>query len=265
LYRKKIRRFRSSRVAALTISGLAVLAVGGGITGVASASVAPLQVTLGGGTGGTATCNSDDAIVLNNGASGFAFAKVVSPPSAVPTIPPSFTTSAYGGGSPRWVINFSNGKFTTGYPVQLGVFAGVTPTVTFTGNQWGVGNGSSYMTWANVLTALGVTSTTTVTGASIVADGGWASQTTAVITNGQYNGQPLSCATVSPTPTPTPTSASPTATPSPSHSSFPVGGVKTGGGQSGTSLWLPLGAVLAALGAVALAGGAVARLRRQQG
>jgi hypothetical protein len=157
------------------------------------------------------------------------------------------------------VINFSNGKFVTGYPVQLGTFAGVTPTATFTGNQWGVGNGSSYMTWSAVLAAVG--NPTAVTSAFIVADSGFAGEFDTVISNGEYNGQPLSCAAASSSPSP---SASASPTPSPSHSPFPVGGVQTGGGKPGTSLWLPFGAGLAGLAVLSLAAAMITRRRQRQ-
>jgi hypothetical protein len=247
------------RKAAFVAVGIATLGVTGALGAIpATASVAPVQVTLSHSSdSATATCNADGDVVLSPGsATSTTYAQAdVNGVGTVPSAPPSFTTSNYAAGSPRWVIEFSNGNFITGYPVQIGTFAGVTPTATFTGNQWGVGNGSSYTTYSSALSGADVTGSVTVKDAFVIADGDQAAGTQDVLTNAQYNGQPLSCAAVAPTPSP---SASKSTSPT-----VPTGGVQTGGGKPVTSPWLPFGAGVAVFGGLALTGGVVA-LRRQR-
>jgi hypothetical protein len=251
------------RKAAFVFSAVATLGVAAALSAMpASASTAPLPVTLSSSTGdgSSATCNANGDIVLSPGSdTSTTYAQAdVNGVGAVPSIPPSFTTTNYAAGSPRWVIEFSNGNFITGYPVQMGTFAGVTPTAAFTGNQWGVGNGSSYTTYADALAGADVTGSVTVSDAFIIADGDQASGTQDVITDAQYDGLALSCQTVTATPTPTPSSSKS------SSPTVPSGGVQTGGGKPIGSPWLPFALGLAIFGLLALTGGAVA-LRRQRG
>jgi hypothetical protein len=261
---QKIRRFRFSRVAALGISGLAIVAIGGGTAGVASASTTPIGVTLSASSdGASATCSSHVDFVLTLGTdSGSTFAEVDLTGvagTAVPAPPgPSFVTNNYSAGSPRWVIELANGHSLWGYPPNAGLNG--------SDFAWAVDNGNTYTSYASAYAAADGSSTT-VTDAFIVADGDQTAGTSDDLSSVQYDGQTVGCREATPTPTATRTSASPTPTPTPFSSrtsAFPVGGVETGGGKPATSPWLPFG-----LGAVGLAlltvAGAVVMRRRQQG
>lgn len=103
--------------------------------------------------------------------------EVLNPPAALPTNAPSFTTSAYGGGSPRWVIQFTGGGQVVGYPPQAGSAA----------NTWGTGSGGISVpygsNWTTVKTAaFGLT----VKDAFIVATTGQPTPFTDAITNVSY-------------------------------------------------------------------------------
>jgi hypothetical protein len=123
-------------------------------------------------------------------ASTYAQVTLNSVPKAAPVSAPSFTTDNYAAGSPRWVINFSNGCYLFGYPAQVGGGA----TATFTGAQWEV-NGTcasshgEYETYAQALNDVSPANSATVTSAYIVADGDQTAGTTDTITAIQYNGE----------------------------------------------------------------------------
>lgn len=216
----------------------------------ASASVAPLQVTLTSSSDGSATCSSGD-IVLTTGAgvsTTFAQADVngVAGTALSATSEPTFVTDHYNSGSPRWVIELNNGHSLWGYPPNAGLNG--------TDFAWAVDNGNTYTSYATAY-ANADAGSTTIKDAVIVEDGDQPS-TTDTITDATFNGQPLSCVTASTSPSPTPSSSKST-TPT-----VPVGGVQTGGGQPTRSPWLPFGIVL---GVVGLFVGGIAVARRRVG
>jgi hypothetical protein len=238
------------RNAALATAALAAVGCAGAMAAVpASASVAPLQVTLTSSSDGSATCSSSGDIVLTTGAAAsttFAQADVngVAGTALSASNAPSFVTDNYAAGSPRWVIELNNGNSLWGYPPNSGLNG--------TDFAWAVNNGNTYTSYAAAY-ATADASSTTIKDAFIVADGDQPS-TTDTISDATFNGQPLSCVTVSTSPSPTPSSSkSPTTT-------VPVGGVQTGGGQPATSPWLPFGIVLGVIG-LFVGGIAVARRR----
>ena len=102
--------------------------------------------------------------------------EVLNPPAALPATPPTFTTSAYGAGSPRWVIQFTGGAQVVGYPPQAGSAA----------NTWGTGviitvpYGSSWTTVKTQASGLHVKD------AFIVATTGQPTPFTDAITNVHY-------------------------------------------------------------------------------
>ncbi len=102
--------------------------------------------------------------------------------AAAPGIEPSFTTDNYAAGSPRWVIELSNGKSLWGYPPNAHLNG--------TGFGWTVDNGNTYTSYAAAVSAAGAGAT--VTSAFIVADGDQAAGTHDTLTNVQYGGQILS-------------------------------------------------------------------------
>jgi len=239
-------------VAVFTIAALSVAGVLG--AGFASASTS-LTVTLSASTGdgASATCSTSGTIVLTTGSdvsNTYAEADVngVDGTALSPT-EPSFVTDSYNSGSPRWVIELSNGNSLWGYPPNAGLNG--------SDFAWAVNNGNTYTSFATAYTAADAGAAgVTISDAFIVEDGDQPS-TTDTISGATFDGQPLSCA-AAPTPTPTPSSST-----SP-HTAYPTGGVQTGGGKPVSSPWLPFGLGLALFGGLALTGGAVA-LRRQRG
>lgn len=238
------------RKAALIVSAFAAVGIAGAMAAVpASASVAPLQVTLT-NSGGSATCGSTGDIVLTTGSAvstTYAEADVngVAGKSLSATSEPFFVTDHYAAGSPRWVIELNNSHSLWGYPPNSGLNG--------TDFAWAVDNGNTYTSYATAYATAGA-ATSTIKDAFIVEDGDQPS-TTDTISGATFNGQPLSCVTVSTSPSPTPSASS-------SKPTIPVGGVQTGGGKPATSLWLPFGL---ALGVVGLFSGVISIARRKVG
>lgn len=176
-------RKRAAAIAAgaALISGAAVMAAG-----TASATTPALRVVLKAGYGGSATWDTSGNPVLTPGTdTGHTYAEVGVPGAqnaAPPGIEPSFTTDNYAAGSPRWVIELSNGKSLWGYPPNAHLNG--------TGFGWAVDNGNTYTSYAAAVSAAGAGAT--VTSAFIVADGGQAAGTHDTLTNVQYGGQILS-------------------------------------------------------------------------
>ena len=141
---------------------------------------------------GAAAGWSGGSIVLTPGtvtSSTFGQMDVTSPPSAAPSVAPSFATDNYAAGSPRWVMTFSDGCYLFGYPSQLGGGA----TADFTGPQWQVnGNCTSsngqYETYAQAVSDVSPANSATVTSAYIVADGDQAAGTHDTLSGVQYGG-----------------------------------------------------------------------------
>lgn len=117
---------------------------------------------------------ANEAAVLNLGTGDGAGIDLLKPPSALPATAPTFTTSTYAGGSPRWDIFFKTGSYIFGTPSQGG-------------NLWSDSHGAfSDVAWATVLTA---ETGKQVKAVGIVSTTGQAPNTTDTITNLHYGSQ----------------------------------------------------------------------------
>jgi hypothetical protein len=94
---------------------------------------------------------------------------------------PSFSTNNYAAGSPRYVIDLSNGDSLWGYPPNSGLNG--------TDFAWAINNGNSYLPWSDVQTA---EASTTIEDAVVVADGDQSPGTTDVISALSFDGYSLS-------------------------------------------------------------------------
>jgi hypothetical protein len=175
----------------------AVLAVGASLLspGAAHAAVKPsLPVTFAhDGSAGSAGFDAAGNIALNLGNGTYAEMDVTlgsAVSDAEPAAPPSFVTSAYAAGSPRWVVELSDGYYLFGFPSQLG--AGATDD--FTGPQWSVQGpaatacGAGYVTYAKGLSCADPAGSGHVTHAFIVEDADQAANTADTLTGVQYDG-----------------------------------------------------------------------------
>jgi hypothetical protein len=90
---------------------------------------------------------------------------------------PTFTTNNYAAGSPRYYITLDNGDSLWGYPANS--------ELNGTDFAWAINNGTTYQPWADVRSA---ESGTTVTGASVIADGDQDAGVTDKIGSLQFNG-----------------------------------------------------------------------------
>jgi hypothetical protein len=91
---------------------------------------------------------------------------------------PSFSTSNYNAGSPRYFITLSDGHSLWGYPAASGL----------NGDDmaWAIDNGNTYMSWSQVqMTSEG---SATVTGAFVIADADQAPGTVDEITGLTFGG-----------------------------------------------------------------------------
>lgn len=156
-----------------------------------------LSVTLSAsGTGASAVWNSAGNPVLTVGTpsgSTFAEMQIDNVPSAAPTTAPSFATTNYAAGSPRWVIQFAGGDSLFGYPAQADLGS----------SNWSVIPASTGVchtltpphqddTYTNQLSFIqGNGCGGNVTAAFIVADGDQAAGTSDTITGVSYNGETL--------------------------------------------------------------------------
>ena len=98
----------------------------------------------------------------------------------LPALEPTFVTSAYAAGSPRWVIQFADGSLMFGYPAQFG-------------NQWEVRgcpdySGPMYTTYAVARASC----SGEVTAVYIVADGSGGTPENDTITDILYGGEDYS-------------------------------------------------------------------------
>ncbi len=100
--------------------------------------------------------------------------EVLKPPSALPTTAPTFTTTAYKAGSPRWYIQFTTGGHVFGYP------SAATPSVR---GKWTGTNLVGYVSWTAVKTQFAGKSVTAV---DIIMTIGLTPPSTARITNVHY-------------------------------------------------------------------------------
>lgn len=90
---------------------------------------------------------------------------------------PTFSTTNYSAGSPRYYITLSNGDTLWGYPPNSGLNG--------SDFAWAINNGNTYMSWTAVQTAEG---SATVTGAYVIADGDQSPGTVDVITGLTFGG-----------------------------------------------------------------------------
>jgi hypothetical protein len=250
LHKLNIRRF------AIVFGSLAVLGTSATLAAGAAGASTGLTVTLSNSPndGASATCSSS-GIVLTTGSdvlTTFAQADVngVDGTALSATAAPSFVTDNYNSGSPRWVIELSNGESLWGYPPNAGLNG--------TDFAWAVDNGNTYTSYGTAYTAADAGGTgVTITDAFIVEDGDQPS-TTDTITEATFNGVPLTCA-AAPAPTPS-TSASPSAS---GKGSTPTGGVETGGGKPVSDPLVPIGVGIAAIAVLGLGVGAIRRRQHQ--
>lgn len=180
--------------AAAIVSGSAIFAlITGG--GTAHAAGTPLQVTLGTqvqGDGSSATWSGtgDPVLTVGTGTSTTgAYITLNNIGIDVPSTEPTFTTDNYAAGSPRWVIQLSNGHSLWGYP----------PNSNLNGSDfaWAVDNGSTYTSYSDAVTAAeGGSTGVTVKLAQIIADGDQAPGTADTITNVSYDGRTIGAGTV---------------------------------------------------------------------
>jgi hypothetical protein len=186
---KQSKLSRGARIAAA--GGAAVAAAGVvAVAGIPAAGAAPLPlpVTLSADGNWSAVFSAQGVPQLEIGSRGTHAQLTVNLREAghvAPATPPSFTTSNYAAGSPRWVLELANGKTLFGYPQQLGG----TASTSFTGAQWEVSGTSTYVTYAAALTAAG---SNQVTSAAIVADADQTTGTVDTLTNVQYGGETVS-------------------------------------------------------------------------
>lgn len=102
-----------------------------------------------------------------------------------PADEPRFRTTNYNAGSPRWVIDLSNGKSLVGYP-GLTLSGGTGPDAN--GMAWAVGNGAPYTDYQTAYDNAGAENpSVTVTDAYVVADGNQTPGTTDTLTNVNYD------------------------------------------------------------------------------
>jgi hypothetical protein len=183
----------------LVAGGVALGLVGGALLFARTADATTyLSVTLSAsGTGASAVWNSAGDPVLTVGTpSDSTYAEITIDGvsgTAAPSSAPSFDTSNYTGGSPRWVLQFADGDALFGYPAQAGL----------TDANWAVIPASSgacasqkptpqYDTYAHQLAFIDNAGCGgNVTGAFIIADGNQPAGTSDTITNVSYNGETL--------------------------------------------------------------------------
>jgi hypothetical protein len=178
-----LKRKAAAVVASAALMGGAALLAS---TAPANAATTPLTVTLKASADGAVAAWDNGVLVLKPGSqtsSTFAEMDINNPPAAVPTSEPTFTTTNYTEGSPRWVIELNNGKSLVGYPAKSGLNG--------TDMAWGVGNGAPYTNYQTAYTNAGASSTT-VKDAFIVADGGQTEETQDTLTFITYDGQTIS-------------------------------------------------------------------------
>lgn len=183
------------------VGAAALLSLGGLIAAApAGAVVTPLQVTLSNSQGDAASAlfNASGDPVLTPGTLPYppgTFAEVDVNDvagTAIPATEPTFHTDNFAAGSPRWVLELSNGS--TLFSNQNNASSGWLYNV---GHGWTCANttgspGSGTCTYANAVAgAVGSATGVTVTDAFVVADGDQTVGTHDTITGLQYNGETL--------------------------------------------------------------------------
>ena len=168
----------------------AVVAIGGGVGGYALASntaSSTLHVHFSSSSDGSAGFDAAGDIVLTTGAAvstTFAEADPISVEGKpAPASEPTFVTNHYAAGSPRWVIELSNGNSLWGYPPNAGLNG--------SDFAWAVNNGNSYVSYAAAYAGAGAGDVgVTVTAAGIVMDGDQPSATD-IISGATWDGRTL--------------------------------------------------------------------------
>lgn len=185
------KRSLAAAAAVLAVTGTAVVAVA-----TSAEAAPPLGVTLSAhGTNASAAWNAagDPVLTVGSSVGTFAQIQVNHPSGSVPASAPTFTTSGYGGGSPHWVLRFSDGDSLIGLPAQAGLGLSnwqVLPASS--GSCHGLVPANHNDTYTNQVSFIqnagcgGV-----VTSAAIVADAGQAAGATNVITGIHYAGMTL--------------------------------------------------------------------------
>lgn len=181
----------------IVVSAVGVL---GAVSAPVNAASAALPVGLTGINGASAHYNPDGSIALSTDSGYAADAHLwVDLPSlgdtSVPQTPPSFTVDNYSNGNPRWIIQLSGASTLYGYPAQ----AGGTANASFTGAQWTVGTGTTYMTYQQAVAKAEPGGTAHVTGV-MLDDAGKGHATSETLTNVQYDGETPVPGTVSVSP-----------------------------------------------------------------
>lgn len=181
---------------------IAVSAAGvlGAVAAPANAASTALPVGLVGINGASAHYNPDGSIALSTNTGYAADAHLWVDlaslgDTSLPQTPPSFTVDNYSDGNPRWIIELSSGPTIYGYPAQIGG----TANDSFTGAQWTVGTGTTYMTFQQAVAQADPSGTARVTGV-MLDDAGKGQATSETLTNVQYDGETPAPGTVSVSP-----------------------------------------------------------------
>lgn len=142
----------------------------------------PLSVKVLGEAGGSAAWTDANTVRMSTGPAGAAYVDVQNVVgTSAPVSAPSFTESAGGAGSPRWVIEFHNGDYLFGYPAAGGSAAVDT---------WVCNPGGAPTTdYATALKACQPGFDDWVTAAFIVEDISSGANSTTTVAGIQYNGR----------------------------------------------------------------------------
>jgi len=172
------RAWRTGMLAVAVVASAALM-----LAMTASASPVPSLSFGSSNDGASAGWNSGkgSAINLTLGTSSGSYAEITLhhlPATAVGDLAaPSFATSNYDAGSPRYYITLSDGNTLWGYPPQSGLNG--------TDFAWAINNGNTYLSWSGVQTAEG---SATVTGAYVIADADQSAGTTDAISSLSFGG-----------------------------------------------------------------------------
>jgi hypothetical protein len=182
----------------LVAAGVALGMVTGGLIFAKTADATTyLNVTLSAsGTGASAVWDSAGDPVLTVGSpssSTYAEIQIDNVPTAAPSSAPSFDTSNYNGGSPRWEIQFADGDSLYGYPSQSGLGEANWQVIpASSGACHDLTHTPQYDTYSNVLAFIQNNGCAgNVTAAYIVADGDQVAGTSDTITNVSYDGETI--------------------------------------------------------------------------
>jgi hypothetical protein len=181
----------------LVAAGVALGMVSGTLLFASAAGAATtLSVTLSAsGTGASAVWNTAGNPVLTVGSPSsttFAQMAINSVPTAAPTSAPTFTTSAYGGGSPRWEIQFADGDALWGYPAQADLGSSNWQVVPASSGPCAGAKETGDVSYTNALAFIqNAGCAGNVTAALIIATGDQVAGTSDTITNVSYDGETI--------------------------------------------------------------------------